>query len=57
MLPLYNHLPAVQARLRVFFFEILSLFYIGKNEALFTELIKSFEPALPLPMEWAVDQH
>lgn len=45
MLPLYNHLPAVQARLRVFSFEILSLFYIGKNDALFTELIKSFEPA------------
>lgn len=57
MLPLYNHLPAVQARLRVFSFEILSLFYIGKNDALFTELIKSFEPALPLLMEWAVDQH
>lgn len=56
MLPLYNHLPVVQARLRVFSFEILSLFYIGKNEALFTELIKSFEPALPLLMQWAGDQ-
>jgi len=55
MLPLYNHLPAVQLRLCKFLYDVLKLYYINTEEKMYEKLITAIdiESSLPLIMQWA----
>ncbi|SEW11351.1 Antitoxin component YwqK of the YwqJK toxin-antitoxin module [Chitinophaga sp. YR573] len=55
MLPLYNHLPAVQQRLCKFLYDVLKLYYISTEEKMYEKLITAIniESSLPLIMQWA----